>query len=326
MKPKLRTWLVSLYPVSWREHYGEEFSDLLEQCSNSPFDVLDVMLGALDAHLNLSANNGMNWRKLDMINKLRTSILVVFCAFIGFLVAGLTFNGNIDDSPLIPLMRQNIPFHLAYLTIQIGAVIALLAIMIGGLPIALTVIQRAFTSQRKDLRLLLVPVAAFLALAAYAGIILAVGKGLIHLPGVVSSVSPGQPFPAGNRNLFLGLMAVFILGAAASCLAVWRIVSHVDQPENSFKLMGRKTNVKLYHFAFIPAFIASAAMVLMLAASLAWSVIALTALPQAFSGNNGLWGLSTALPLTLSLVLMLLMSILSINAVLRALPAYRQSI
>jgi hypothetical protein len=326
MKPKLRTWLVNLYPISWREHYGKEFNNLLEQCANSPLEVFDVILGALDAHLHLSDNDDMNWRTIDMVNKLRTSILIVFCAFIGFVIAGLAFNGNIDDSPFVPLMHQIAAFNFAYIAIEIGAVVALLAIAIGGLPIAVTVIQRAFTSERKDLRLLLVPVISFFLVVAYLGFVLAIGKGLIQLPGVLSVVIPGQPFPAGNRNLLLGLMAVFVLGAIASCLVVWKVVSHVEGPENSFKFMGRNANINLYHFAFIPAIISSAAMVLMLAASLTWSAIAWTALPQAFTGNNGLWGLNTGLPLTLSLLLMVLMSAISSSAILRALPAYRQSI
>jgi len=326
MHPKLRTWLVNLYPISWQKHYGKEFNDLLEQCMNSPLEVLDVILGALDAHLHLMDEQNTNWRKMNMINKLRTSILVVFCAFIGFVIAGLIFNGNIDDSPFIPLMHQNAAFNLAYITIEIGAMVALLAVVIGGLPIAVTVIQRAFTSQRKDLHLLLVPVISFFVFAVYVGIVLAIGMGKLHLPGVVSAVIPDQPIPAGNRNLMLGLMLVFVLGAIASCLSIWKVVSHVDQPANSFKLMGRTTNIKLYRFAFLPAMITTAAMVFMLAASLTWSVIAWTALPQAFSGNNGMWGLNTSLPFIIALTLMFLMSASAIGAIIRGFPAYRQSL
>ena len=325
MNPKLRTWLVNLYPLTWKQHYGKEFDDLLAQCVNSPLDVLDVILGALDAHLHLMDDQNMNWRKMNMINKLRTSILVVFCAFIGFVIAGLTFNGNLDDSLFIPLMQQNAPLHLAYICIEIGSVIAFFAVITGGLPIAVTVIQRAFTSQRKDLRLLLVPVISFLVLAAYLGIVLAIGEGKLQISGVLSKVIPGQPFPAGNRNLMLGLMMVFVLGAIASCLSVWKVVTHIDFPANSFKLMGHTANISLYHFAFIPAMITTAAMLFMLAASLVWSVLAWSALPQVFYGNDGMWGFNAALPLITAIILMFLMSASALHAILRGLKAYCQS-
>jgi hypothetical protein len=43
--------LLRLYSVSWRERYGAEFEALLEERPLGPFDVADVVLGALDAHL-----------------------------------------------------------------------------------------------------------------------------------------------------------------------------------------------------------------------------------------------------------------------------------
>jgi len=45
--------LVRLYPQAWRERYGDELAALLEDRPPGPFDVADVALGALDAHLQL---------------------------------------------------------------------------------------------------------------------------------------------------------------------------------------------------------------------------------------------------------------------------------
>jgi hypothetical protein len=47
----MRSELVRLYPARWRARYGEEFISLLEERPLGPFDVADVLLGALDAHL-----------------------------------------------------------------------------------------------------------------------------------------------------------------------------------------------------------------------------------------------------------------------------------
>lgn len=43
--------LVRLYPATWRARYGEEFTALLEERPVGPFDVADIVLGAMDARL-----------------------------------------------------------------------------------------------------------------------------------------------------------------------------------------------------------------------------------------------------------------------------------
>jgi hypothetical protein len=45
--------LLRLYPARWRARYGDEFATLLEERPLGPFDVADILFGALDAHLHL---------------------------------------------------------------------------------------------------------------------------------------------------------------------------------------------------------------------------------------------------------------------------------
>ena len=45
--------LIRLYPARWRARYGDEFAAVLEERLLGPFDVADILLGALDAHLHL---------------------------------------------------------------------------------------------------------------------------------------------------------------------------------------------------------------------------------------------------------------------------------
>jgi hypothetical protein len=45
--------LLRFYPAPWRARYGDEFAALLEERPLGPFDVADVLLGALDAQLHL---------------------------------------------------------------------------------------------------------------------------------------------------------------------------------------------------------------------------------------------------------------------------------
>jgi hypothetical protein len=43
--------LLRIYPARWRARYGDEFAQVLADRPLGPFDVADVLLGALDAHL-----------------------------------------------------------------------------------------------------------------------------------------------------------------------------------------------------------------------------------------------------------------------------------
>lgn len=45
------TLLLRLYPRAWRQRYEDEFAALLEHHTTSPRLILDIILGAIDAHL-----------------------------------------------------------------------------------------------------------------------------------------------------------------------------------------------------------------------------------------------------------------------------------
>jgi len=49
----MKSLLIRLYPADWRARYGDEFAAILEERPLGPFDVADVLLGALDAQLRL---------------------------------------------------------------------------------------------------------------------------------------------------------------------------------------------------------------------------------------------------------------------------------
>jgi hypothetical protein len=116
--------------------------------------------------------------------------------------------------------------------------------------------------------------------------------GQIKIPGIVQAVQPG-PFPPGNRLVLEGLMATFVLGALASTLAVWKVVSRTDTEQETFDAIKRSFTVKIYNFAFWPAVVTTSAMFVMLVASLIWGWRSFSALPEAFAGNFGPWGTST---------------------------------
>lgn len=251
-----------------------------------------------------------------MVNKLRTTILIVFASLIGFIVAGMALLGMLDDSPMIPFMQSNLPSTVAMDVIRAGAVIALLAVLIGGLPLAVTVIRRAFTTSHHNLWLLTVPVVSFLVFVLYTGFVFLLGTGRIHISGVVRVVQPGN-FPTGNRLLLAGWMLVFVLGAIASTLAVWKAVSRTEGDHQLFRVRDQAMSIDIYRFAFLPAVIATIAMLVMLVATLAWSWLVFSALPQVLAGDFGPWQTSTQAWLYGIIALMVISSLAALSGIVR---------
>ncbi len=310
----IRNWLVRLYPRWWRARYGEEFKALLDECLHSPLDVLDILLGAFDAHLELSHET--NWRLMNMNNKLRTTILIVFAAYIAFIIAGFSLTALMDDSPLVPLVESNPILSASWLTIEAGSVLALLAVVIGGAPIAWTVIRRVFTSQRKDLKLLFVPLYSFLAIALYTFFLISASFEWIQIPGFQPVVHNGV-MPSINRILMTGEILVFVLGAIASTVAIWKVISHADVEEGTFPLLGKGRNIKLYEFAFPPAVVAALVMLVMFVATVVWGWLAFSSRPDLFTGNMGVMMTSTRGSFSFTVIVMALASIAACYAVWR---------
>jgi len=301
---KIQKWLVSLYPQKWRHRYGEEFETLLEDSLKTPLDYLDVLLGALDAHFNFSDET--NWRNI-MTNKLRTTALLVFAAYITFIVAGFSLYGFADDSPFVPMMETNLALNVAWRTIQVGSVIGLLSIVIGGAPLAWSIISRAFTSHRQDLQLLLVPLYSFVALVIYF-------LGMAYL--AFNTHVLDQPTTSAGHALMGGLIAIFLAGALASTVAIWKVISRTDIVEGEFPLIGSKT-IQFYEFAFAPAVIATTSMLVMFIASTIWFWQAFSSRPDLLAANQGPMMTNSTHALAFTLILMAVAVVMSITGVFR---------
>ena len=256
------TWLVRLYPAGWRERYEDEFVAMLEDARPSLTDYADILLGALDARLFLRDATG---RTLSMLIRLRAANIAVFCSWIAFVLAGLALNGQLDDSPFIPLMREHADLHGLWLVLQAGAVISLLAVLAGGLPIALAV-WRNSPEQR---RWFLIPVICFLLVVAPIAIAV-----ILTVTGVLHPVTTPPPW---THPALIAYEILFVLCAIASTYAVTRAVQ--------LGSVGEET----YRFALIPATVTVGAMALMLVATVVWGLLASAALPAEFYRTPFAW-------------------------------------
>ena len=95
--------LIRLYPARWRARYGEEFAAILEERPLGPFDVADILLGALDAQLRLRrpGTDLAHGRSFSMSLRIGGYAAVLGGALLATSIAlGMGLVGNVE--PVVP--------------------------------------------------------------------------------------------------------------------------------------------------------------------------------------------------------------------------------
>ncbi|MDQ2717734.1 MAG: hypothetical protein M3Z08_22805 [Chloroflexota bacterium] len=299
---KITRALLRFYPLTWRERYEEEFLAMLEQRPLSCLDGIDLFCGALDAHLHPelgTTSMSLYERMVHMFATLRRSLLTIFCAYIGFILAGGAFQKMTEYDDFKEAAQTHSIVGLSFNLVVIGAVAALLAVLAGGLPIAVAVVRSALVQKRRGpLLLLATPILAF---AVFLGTMFLL-KAYYH-PG-------NQHSPLGqivlDRGLFFGtLIAAAIVSAGAVCFAVVR--SEISE--------------RLLHFAVLPSILATISMVLILVATITWGLSLRDSAPQLFAGNDGIVGSSTIGTWLAIVIAMAIAAILAALSLVRGLSA-----
>jgi hypothetical protein len=249
--------LLRLYPEYWRLRYGEEFAALLAECPPRPGTILDVLLGALDAHIDPQDTTG---RIVRMLDRPRRSAIVMFWAYIAFVLAGLGFfNASEDD--IRRLLNGHSDLAAAYWVVQAGAGLALLAVLAGGVPVALAALRRAWERRRRDIALLF----------AVPPLALALWVGWIALLVRIFASASARAGHAAAGFAFLSLGGLFLLAAIASTAAVTIAVSR------------SALGPDLYRFALRPAAAATALMAIVLTAVVFWGLALRLDVPSYFA-------------------------------------------
>lgn len=265
--------LLRLYPRTWRARYEEEFLVVLALRPFSFFEGCDIVRGALDAHLHPCLGTtglSLDERMIHICATLRRAILTIFCAYIGFILAGWGLQKMTEYSEFQQAARAHSVIGLSFNLVVVGAVAALLAVLAGGLPIVCAVIRSAFVRRRPgSLFLLAVPVLAFAIFVATT-----LGLEAIDRPGA-------QPIWQIflHRGLFFGtLILATIASTGALCLAVAR----------------SEIPARLLRFAVLPSILTTVSMALTLAATITWGLGLRANAPDLFGGNEGVVGTSTS--------------------------------
>lgn len=187
--------LLRLYPARWRVRYGDEFAAVLEERPLGPFDVADVLLGALDAHLHLRGLGAASEHRKGFAMSLRIG---GYAAIVGGALWLLTLAGNAANNG-----GESFSPWLGYAIV--GATVMTL--------IALTGLS-AFQARRH-------PVLTWAAFAIPAsGAVI----GLLGYVAIVVTKDSDAPLIGGASPWMLGSIGVLtmVLGSVLFAVATWR--------------------------------------------------------------------------------------------------------
>lgn len=255
--------LLRLYPRAWRERYGEEVTLIVAQRRITFWTLLDVALGAVDAHIHSDLLPG---RLLSMSQRTRSSEIAIFCAFVIFCVAWLALRLVRDPLSIwLPAVTAHPELLTALTILDIAGIVAALAVVIGGAPILLTAILQALRTHRwKLLALFTVPILAIVTLVIY---------WIVAIPGSTArqSSDPSAPFTSLAVALQLGLALLILLAIGGSALAIASVIGRSELSE------------RILRYALWPAGIVTAAIAVGLLAAMALTVLIFDEAPQVSS-------------------------------------------
>ncbi len=198
--------LLRLYPARWRVRYGDEFVAVLEERPLGPFDVADVVLGALDAHLHLRGFGAASHHAKGFAMSLRIggyAAILSGLLWLYILAGNAINNGAESGAPLIGI-------------VLVAATVTTLAALVG---------LSAFQSRRYP-----VLVWAAFALPAIGAVVGLLGMAAAIAGGdsdatIVGDLTPWMVSTIGLFTLLVGLGALRAGDLASAQPVAWRCVA-----------------------------------------------------------------------------------------------------
>ncbi|MGI8557931.1 MAG: hypothetical protein ACR2ND_06450, partial [Solirubrobacteraceae bacterium] len=127
----MRSILIALYPRAWRARYGSEFAALLEESGCGAREVLDLLRGALDAHLRPSE------LRSPPLERMRGTVAAAICCGSAFALVGAGFAKSTEDGSVAAAASLHTLLGSARLSIELVALAAAAAVLLGGAGIVL---------------------------------------------------------------------------------------------------------------------------------------------------------------------------------------------
>lgn len=215
-------WLLQLYPRVWRERYEEEMMEVLTQHKQSAATVFDLILGAIDANLNYEGSaEGVTF----MMNRHRSGMVMVFCAFVLFGLGWSLLQRITDPLNLFqPVAESHPDLTIFHEVIFICGCLAFLALIISGMPILFIAVKRLLkNNQRMALRPLWIAVLCLLIFTFLTGI-------LADWPHIAIVRSHMYPFLI---SYFISFLILLTIGTV--CISL--VLSKAEFKRSEFKLI-----------------------------------------------------------------------------------------
>jgi hypothetical protein len=182
----MRSLLIRLYPARWRDRYGDEFEALLEERPLGPFDVADIVLGAIDARLRLRGRS-------PVLTQPRGFTMSLRIGGIAAIVTGATWAfALVASTGLLPSIVAENDQWVQFAVFTVGG-IALLVALIG---------LSAF--QAREHPALIWAAFAVPAVGTVVSLIGLMGMGLLNDAPLVAGVSSWYLFSLGMIAAFMG--------------------------------------------------------------------------------------------------------------------------
>jgi MFS family permease len=210
----MRKHLLSLYPEGWRERYGAEMSALLDETPPGIAATLDLLRGALVAHLRPLGTSAPATRARGTIAQV-LGCFIVFCAFgAGFAKTTENFDYLEHLHPLLGVSHS---------VILIAAIIAASALAVAATPLARASLAQARRTREPNLiKLTAVPPVAIGMVVGSVGLLALWLNAHHHRAGV-------------GGWLLLGLCALCAAIGGFACWAAPRaIMRRIDIPRSAF--------------------------------------------------------------------------------------------
>jgi len=219
MSRRLAGLALALYPLAFRRRYGEEMRALLDQTPPGALTVLDLLRGAVAAHLRPSPGLA---GVVDVGDRLRASMSGVLACWVVFAAAGFGFYKTTEDHPFEVAAGAHTVLGGAHLGIQVLAILASVAVLVGAIPLSMLALHRA--RRQPSLRVLVsLPIVAVAVFAGLTGILILVAHSQHSQHSQHSSTAGGIAFIAwGLAGLACGAVCVLASRGALFAMPVTR--------------------------------------------------------------------------------------------------------
>jgi hypothetical protein len=294
----LYRWLLSLGPKAFRRDYGKPALQDFHQCcrdahqKQGSLGVLRLwpgLLGETVSGLLAEYWTELFGRKRPMLPTIQCSMVATFGAFVLFLFAYAAFGRIVDPvAPFDAVSRIHPEVALTYTVVAYGGKIALLALVLGGLPILFIALKQAISGgPRSVIKLFLIKPRQALFLLGAALVVTVCSLGFLLATQYIFGSTPCTATNgciAGQSPLLFMLDLAVIIGSIT--LGVFMVLA--ISTSLSLVVLRSEFGTGMLRFALVPIGIIALAMATTTLAASIWTIRLWVDAPQFAASGSGL--------------------------------------